>query len=216
VPYRLALRFLGVIALAIGTLPAFAQEFSAELVHLKPPSDLKSKVFVRGEKMRFEIVGQKRTSVAIIDVATRVSLMMIPDNKTYVKSINAHAAIPLFQVTNPEDACAAWEKSTEKPGTCTKVGDDTISGRSAVKYKGTSDDGETGYVWVDRKLKSVIKWEGENTATELQNILEGPQEATLFQVPQGYEMFDLAAAQQAAKGKNKLKAPPQKARTPAQ
>ncbi len=159
--YRLALRFLGVSALAIGTLPACAQEFSAELVHLKPPSDLKSKVLVRGEKMRFEIEGQKRTSVAIIDVATRVSLMMIPDNKTYVKSINAHAAIPLFQITNPEEACAAWEKSTERAGTCTKVGDDTINGRSAVKYKGTSDNGETGYVWIDRKLKSVIKWEGE-------------------------------------------------------
>jgi hypothetical protein len=140
--------------------------------------------------------------------------MLIDANKTYVKSPHVNAAIPLFHIADVDNACPAWEKSLEKPGPCTKVGDDTINGRSTIKYKGTATNGDTGYAWVDRRLKSVIKWEGEKTAAELQNIQEGPQTATLFQVPAGYEMFDLAAAQQAAKEKNKAKVPQGKPRPP--
>ena len=79
-----------------------------------------------------------------------------------------------------------------------------------MKYKGVATDGDTGFAWIDRNLKMVIKWEGERSAAELQNIRAEPQSASLFQVPEGYELFDLAAAQQSAREKNRATAPPQK------
>jgi hypothetical protein len=221
VVYRLAFRFLAVVLLAFCSLPVLAQEFSADMVRLKPPGTVTSKVYVRGDKMRFEATGQQQhSSVAIIDLATRTSLMILADNKTYVKSPPGRmsASIPFFLVTDPEHACSAWEKSVDQPGTCTKVGEESINGRSTVKYKGTAGNGDNGYVWVDRNLKFVVKWEGEKTAAELQNIQEGAQASSLFMVPAGYEMFDLAAAQQGAKAKGKTKTLPsqQKKRAPVQ
>jgi len=203
----LVFRFVAVVSLAFCSWPALAQQFSADMVRLKPPSTITTKVYVRGDKMRFEITGQvRRNGASILDLASRTSLMIIPDNKTCVKS-PASAAIPFFHVADSANACPAWEKSVDKPETCTNVGEETINGHSTVKYKvkykGMAGDGDTGYAWVDRNLKFVIKWEGEKSAAELQNIREGPQASTLFEVPEGYEMFDLAAAKKAAKDKAK-------------
>jgi hypothetical protein len=210
---RLALRLVGVALLAFGSLSALAQDFSADVVRLRPANAIKAKVYAHDYKMRFEVTNQQRSSVAIVDLGSRTTLMIIPDNKSYVKSPHLNASLPIFHITDVENACPAWKKSLEKPGTCAKVGDETINDRATVKYKGTATDGDTGYAWVDRKLKTVIKWEGERGAAELQNIQEGPQAAALFQVPDGYEMFDLAAAQDAARAKNKGKAPSQKKAT---
>ena len=76
-----------------------------------------------------------------------------------------------------------------------------MNGRSTVKYTGTSNTGDTGTAWVDRKLRFVIKWEGEKGAAELQNIQEGPQAASLFEIPSDYEKMDIAAARAARKRK---------------
>jgi len=215
VVHQLAFRLVGVALLTFGSLPVLAQDFSAEMVRLKPANAMKAKVYAHDYKMRFEITNQQRSSVAIVDLASRTTLMIIPDNKSYVKSPHVNASIPFFHITDVENACPAWEKSLEKPGTCTKVGNETINDRATVKYKGAATDGDTGYAWVDRNLKTVIKWEGERGAAELQNIQEGPQAAALFKVPDGYEMFDLAAAQDAAREKNKSKAPHQRQPPPA-
>jgi len=208
--HTLAFRLAGVALLTFGSLPTLAQDFSAEMVRLKPANAVKAKVYAHDYKMRFEVTNQQRSSVAIVDLGSHTTLMIIPDNKSYVKSPHVNASIPFFHITDVENACPAWEKSLEKPGTCTKIGDETINDRATVKYKGTANDGDTGYAWVDRNLKTVVKWEGERGAAELQNIQEGPQAAALFQVPDGYEMFDLAAAQDAARTQNKSKTPPRK------
>jgi len=210
VVHKLAFRLAVVALLTLGSLPVLAQDFSAEMVRLKPANQVKAKVYAHNDMMRFEVPNLQRNSVAIVDLANRITLMIIPDNNTYVKTTHVNSSIPFFHITDVENACPAWKKNMEKAGTCTKVGDETINERPTVKYKGTANDGDTGYAWVDRKLKTVIKWEGERGAAELQNIQEGPQAATLFQVPAGYQMFDLAAAQEAARAKKESKVPKQK------
>lgn len=209
---RPVFRLLGFFVLATGSLPLTAQDFSANLVRLKPANQVATKVYAHGPKMRFEATSGQRSSVAIIDLQSHTTLMIVPDNETYIKTTHVNSSLPLFQIADVENACPAWQKSLDKPGTCTKVGDETINNRAAVKYKGTARDGDTGYAWVDRKLKTVIKWEGEQSAAELQDIQEGPQSASLFQVPDGYKMFDLAAAQEAARAnKGSKPQPPKKA-----
>ena len=211
--HKVVVRLVGVALLFLGSFPVGAQDFSADMVRLKPANALKTKIYVHDYKMRFEVTNQARSSVAIVDLGSRTTLMIIPDNKSYVKTTHVNASLPFFHITDVENACPEWEKSVDAPGTCKKVGDETLSNRATVKYKGTATDGDTGYAWIDRNLKTVIKWEGERGAAELQNIQEGPQAAALFQVPDGYQLFDLAAEQNAARQKNKSK--PTQQRKPA-
>jgi hypothetical protein len=184
-------------------VPALSQNFSADLVRQKPQNAPTTKVSVSGDKVRFEVAGQKTSSFAVINVAQRTSTMVLPDTKSYVISPPGHLAssIPLFHIDDPENACKAWEKSMENPGTCKKVGDDTVNGRAAVKYTGALENGDTGTAWIDSKLHFAIKWEGAKSAAELQNIQEAPQDAKLFEIPSDYQKLDTAAAHQSAKKK---------------
>lgn len=196
---KLAFRLAGSVLLL--AIPALSQDFSADLVRQKPQNVAPTKVSVSGDKVRFEVAGQKSSSFAILNVAQRTSTMVLPDSKSYVVSPPGHLAssIPLFHIDDPENACKAWEKSMDNPGTCKKVGDETVNGREAVKYTGALENGDTGTAWIDRKLRFAIKWDGEKGAAELQNIKEGPQDAKLFDIPSDYEKLDTAAAHKGAK-----------------
>jgi hypothetical protein len=206
---KLVLRLVGLMVMVWAVHPSFAQDFSADLVRQKPEGAPTTKIWVSKDMARFEATGQTKKSYVVINITQRTSSMVLPDNKSYVLSAQGHipASIPVFHVEDAEKACPAWEKSVNRPGTCTKVGDDTVNGRNAVKYTGTADNGDTGTAWVDRKLNFVIKWEGQKTAAELQNIQEGPQDASLFQIPKDYEKLDLVAARNAAQGQKKRTAP---------
>ena len=191
-------------SLLLLAVPAFSQEFSADLVRQKPQNIPNTKVTVSGDKVRFEVVGKQKTpSYAIINVAERSSMMVLPDNKSYVVSPAGHltSSIPLFHIDDPENACKAWEKAMQNPGTCKKIGDDTLNGRAVVKYTGSMENGDTGTAWIDSKLRFATKWEGEKTVAELQNIQEGPQESSLFEVPKDYQKMDTMAAHKGAKKK---------------
>lgn len=179
-----------------GSVPALAQQFSAEMVRQKPQGAANSKIAVKGPRVRLDTEGQTQANYAILNLMLRQSSMVLPATKSYVVSQPGHlqSSIPFFVVEDPENACPAWEKTMKAPGTCKKVGDDTINDRSTVKYTGTTDTGETGTAWIDRKLHYVIKWDGEKSAAELKNIQEGPQSASLFEIPTDYEKIDPAAA----------------------
>ena len=183
--------------------PALGQEFSAEMVRLKPQGAAASSVSVSKNLVRFEVNGQAMKSYVILDLTQRTSSMVLPENKSYVVSPPGHtpSSIPFFNIDDPGNACPAWERSVARPGTCAKVGNDTVNGRSTVKYTGTADNGDTGTAWVDRKLHFVVKWEGTKGAAELQNIQEAPQAASLFQIPADYEKMDPSALRQAEKKK---------------
>ena len=212
---RLGFRLPGFWLLALSCLPALAQQFSADMVRLKPEGSLASKVFVSGDRMRFEVTGQPqaRTSVVILDLKLDAGFMVLPENKSYTPLASGpqRAAIPFFHPADPDNACPAWEKAVTKSGSCTKIGSETVAGRDTVKYKGTAANGDTGYLWVDRKLNFVIKWQGEKGAAELQKIQEGPQPVALFEIPKGYEKVDplgeRAKAAQAKKAKPKALPP---------
>jgi hypothetical protein len=149
-----------------------------------------------------------------MDLKQQTGFMLIPENKTYtvLQPGRTAAVVPFFRVADPEDACATWEKTANKPGTCTKVGDETIDGRAAVKYMGTAGNGDTGSAWVDRKLRFAIKWDGKQGASELRNFKEGPQPAALFELPKDYDKMDSQAPRQGATKQNapKVKIPAKK------
>jgi hypothetical protein len=68
------------------------------------------------------------------------------------------------------------------------VGDDTVNGRGAVKYEGSSGDGKKGEVWIDVKVRFLVKVVSpDGGGMELRNIHEGSSDASLFEVPSGYK-----------------------------
>lgn len=197
--------------LAAGSLPTFAQQFSAILVHLKPEGAVSSNVSVRGEKIRFETQAPRKGGIAVLDLRQQTGFIALPEGNTYTVLPQGRipAPLPFFLTTDSENACPAWEKLVGKPGSCSKVGDVTLNQRPAVQYKGLAKNGDAGIVWVDRKLNFVVKWEGQRSAAELREIHEGPQPLALFEVPKGYDKVDPQAAHQESRTK------PPKAKTDA-
>lgn len=199
---RFIFRLTGSLLLSLACVSAFAQQFSADMVRTKPEGSATSRVFVSGDHMRFEVKGQpqEHTAAVVLNLKQDNGFMVLAENKSYVvmPSGSKASAMPFFTPADPDNACPAWEKLVSKPGSCTKVGPDTVGGRDAVKYKGTAANGDTGNLWVDRKLNFVVKWEGEKGAAEFRDIQEGPQAASLFEVPKGYDKVDPQAAHKEA------------------
>jgi hypothetical protein len=71
------------------------------------------------------------------------------------------------------------------------VGKEKIDGREVEKWEVTTKHGnqtQHSIEWVDPELRVALKQEhGQGQVTELRNIKEGPQPASLFEVPQGYQ-----------------------------
>ncbi len=195
---KMASQLTSLLLMTIGSVPLFAQQFAADLVHLKPKGAAPARVMVRGDKIRFETGLPSRVSILVVDLTQETGFMALPESKSYsvIKPGRIPSVMPFFHPADPENACAAWEKMTGKPGSCMKIGDETVQGRAAVKYKGTTRNGDTGLVWIDRKLRFVTKWEGQAAAAEFRNIREEPQPVALFEIPKGYDLLNSQAARQ--------------------
>ena len=118
----------------------------------------------------------------------------------YMDSLPAMMKTPamyqFWHVEDVNDACPGWKKTAEQAGTyknwgsCTKMGSDSLNGRSTIKYEGVSNQGENSHLWVDTKLRCVVKTDEAAGGFELRNIHEASQPASLFEVPAGYTKFD--------------------------
>lgn len=189
-------------------LPAslvMAQDFSADVVNGKG-NDIR-KVYSASGKARFEFEKQNQmmgSIAAIVDEAQHKFFLVLPERRMYLDSwpamMNKPTILQYWHVQDVNDACSQWKKLAEQQDTyknwggCTKIGSDSLSGRSTVKYEGVDKKGAKNYIWVDTKLHCVIKMdEGTGGGIELTNIKEGSQPASLFEVPAGYTKVDLAA-----------------------
>jgi hypothetical protein len=203
---RFAARILCLIAFTSSCPGLFAQtEFSAEIVDTqKPDTPTQAKVYFARDKMRIE--SQEHNSrgqgVFIMNFATQTSDVLMTQQHMYMEmptqTMNQRGLYSFFRTGDVEDACSDWLKmDRNKGGTCRKVGNETVNGRSAVKYEGTNSSGEASSVWLDPKLRFPVKWQGKNSGGgELRNIQEGTQSASLFEIPAGYTKMDIGSMMQ--------------------
>jgi hypothetical protein len=206
---------------AVSFVCVHAQEFSADLVNTRPGENTEhsAKIYVGKNKIRMES-GQERENrgAFIIDGNTNSTIILVPERKMYIESLPDQAPgaqgfknIQAFmRPADPNNACPQWEAamasmkdSENKITSCRKLGTDVVNGRTAVKYQGTNSKGETGYVWVDPKLRFFLKWEGKDGGAELRNIKEGSQAASLFEVPSDYTKFDMGSMMRNRRGGRK-------------
>jgi hypothetical protein len=211
-----------VVLLAAGL---FAQEFSADMVTTRKEgaAEHQAKIFVGDHKIRIEGNRQEGErgmggGAFIVDESNQTTTILIPERKMYIQSTpeqnragyqNMQA---LFRPTDPNNACPQWQaameavKNEKKLTSCRKIGTDIVNGRAAVKYEGVNSDGEKGYVWVDPKLRFFLKMVSNDGTTEMRNIKEGTQPASLFEPPSDYTKFDMGSMMRNRQGGRK---PPQ-------
>ena len=185
-----------------------AQDFSADVVNAKQGNEGIKKVYSTKDKMRYEVEGKDQMmgqGAIIVDQTQNKWTVLFPQRRMYMDSWPQMMKRPIitqyWQVQDVDDACPQWKKLADQQpdiaknwGSCTKVGSDTLNGRSTVKYEGISAKGEKSNIWVDKKLHCVIKMDNTTGGgIELTNIQEGSQPASLFEVPSGYTKFDFAS-----------------------
>jgi hypothetical protein len=189
------------IALMLAASLVLAQtEFSAEVVDLqKPGTPTQAKMFFAKDKIRIEAQGTNPHGggVVIVNYATQTSIVLMPQQHMYMEmpvqgqSQRMAYASAFFAVGDVENACGDWQKMGHQGATCHKVGSESVSGRSTVKYETTSASGDVSHFWLDPKLRFPVKWEGKNNSGELRNIQEGSLPASLFEVPAGFNKMEM-------------------------
>ena len=198
------LSFLVLVTMILGNM-AWAQDFSADVVTQRADREQMKKVYATKDKARFEFQEanpQMGASAILFDDAKHTYTIVMSERRMYmdapapmVKPIMTH----FWRVGDPNDACPEWKKTAEEAGiaknwgSCTKIGADTLNGRSTVKYEGVSNKGDKSHIWVDSKLHCVVKMEEGSNNFELRNIQEGSQPASLFEIPAGYTKFDMGS-----------------------
>jgi hypothetical protein len=180
-------------------------EFSADIVDLqKPGAPTVAKVYFTKDKMRAEPQGASPHGggAVIMNFATQKSIVLMTQQHMYMEmpaqaqSQRMAYASALFQTGDVENACGDWQKLRNQGGTCHKVGNETVNGRSTVKYEATNTSGEAGHFWLDPKLRFPVKWDSKNSGGELRNIQEGSQPASLFEIPAGFTKMDMGGMMQ--------------------
>lgn len=199
-----ALRVGLICVFSLSAIAVLAQEdFSADMVDTSKGSaaERRAKIYATKDKMRFEPETQGAHNAAVIvDFSTHMTDVLMPERKMYMEMPQGQGpgtqqwSRDLFRPRNLDDACSEWVKLPQnKGGSCKNLGSETVNGRSTVKFEGTNSKGETGYAWVDKKIAFPIKWEGKNATWELQNIKEGSQPSSLFEIPTDYQKFQMPA-----------------------
>jgi len=179
-------------------------EFSADIVDLqKPGTPTQAKIYFAKDKMRIESqTASAHGGTVIMNFVTQTGTVLIPQQHIYMEMpMQAQTqrmgyASAFFQAGDVENACGDWQKMGNTQGSCHKVGSDTVSGRSTVKYETTNASVDISHFWLDPKLRFPVKWEGKNNSGELRNIQEGAQAASLFEIPAGFTKMDMGGMMQ--------------------
>jgi hypothetical protein len=183
---RLALAFsLGLCSFASVThaagLPALTAEYSADRVMETEAGTFEGKVFAAKDKERTENTMGGMTSVMIMRRDKQLAWMLMPVQKMYSQMDFGKAQA---QSGNPTEDVSI-----------TEVGSETIDGHATTKYKLVMKDGSAGgFMWFTKegilmKMDTVMKSGRDKSrmTVTLKNLKIGSQDASLFELPAGYQ-----------------------------
>jgi hypothetical protein len=201
--FSLALTVCILTILAVpAALAQTPQPFSADYSTTSANGNLNmsGKMYFSLPRMRMDITNAGNSKQAgpfggkmgmIVDVPAKTMYMLMPEQRMYMEfrtdqnsPMTQHA--PKFEeMFRGNDPCAGREGAT-----CKKLGTESINGRTCDKWEVTQKGGKTETLWIDQKLHFPIKIVNGDITTQYTNIKEGPQDPSLFKVPDGYRKFD--------------------------
>jgi outer membrane lipoprotein-sorting protein len=174
------------------------QPFSADFTGTTKThaGDFTGKIFFSLPHSRMNMSTKGREMSMIMDSSKQVSYMLMHAQKMYMEfradQVNPMARnLPQVEHSfNAKNPCAS---SMNTDSTCKDLGPDIRNGRTCEKWLLTRKSGDTMTMWVDQKLHFPIRTEtSAGSVYEYSNIQEGPQPASLFELPAGYRRFDVA------------------------
>jgi len=193
------LRFAAVGCLLVLVLSAAAgaqvPQFSADTIMKSPKTgSMQGKIYLGGTKQRMDMTVNGETHSMIADMQRKVGYSIKHSQRMYMEMNYAGFAkqMPDIRSYDPNNPCA--NQSDTK---CKRVGTELINGRLCDKWEFTGGMGGTRTVWIDQKNHLPIKSASADGSTfEMQNIKEGAQPASLFEIPAGYRKLDMGGMMQ--------------------
>lgn len=166
---------------ALAASPVFAVDnnFSADMVTQMEGRTMQVKTYVSGDKIRTEMAG----AIQITRLDRNVMYVMMPAEKMYMEQ--------------PIDPQAFTQAGRDVPGELSRtvVGPDTVEGRPTTQYLVTYEANhsrQSMHQWLDDsgRIAKVASVDGR-WSTTYRNLKEGPQPASLFEVPSDYQKMEM-------------------------
>ena len=175
-------------------------QFSADMSLTQPREPgMKGKMYMGGGRMRMDMTSEGGKMSIITAPGKKTTYVVMHDQQMYMEmSMDAPMRGPMGRGPGPkmpdvkqmsgDNPCAG-----QTGVTCKKVGAEMMNGRMCDKWEiASANKSEAGTVWIDQKTKMPIKSvHGDGSVMEFTNFKDGPQDASLFAVPSGYQKFDM-------------------------
>lgn len=144
-----------------------------------------------GFRMNMNSGGQNVASIMRWDSETVVALML--DQKMYMEIPPNQSGWSPYE----NRACSGYKNAK-------KIGPDTVAGRATVKWHCSGplntpmeETPLDATVWFDEELKFEIKMvEDDGNVFEVRNVRIGHQAPSMFEIPSGYQKFDMNSMMQ--------------------
>jgi len=124
----------------------------------------------------------------------KIVMLVLPDEQ------KAYSMMPDMKIamTIPYDSPQLKQRMASATATSTSfdvVGSDVINGVTCTKYKGTTSDNKTLFLWADASSHIPVKMtDADDSFTILwKNYQAGAQDPSLFQLPPDYRVTGMAA-----------------------
>jgi uncharacterized protein DUF4412 len=191
----LAFSFVFLALLSAAQLMAqAAPPFSADIIMHSQRGDMIGKFFSSPTKTRMDMQTPGGSVSNITDMPGKKFYLVMHDRKMYMENdlskpnpMARGPKAPEVKAFDPANPCSNREGST-----CKKVGTETVNGRSCDKWEFSKDGKLDETEWIDRKLHIAVKSvRTDGSGFEFQNIKEGALPASTFDLPAGYQKFDM-------------------------
>ena len=185
--------FAGLAAAAQAQAPV---QFSGEIVVRDLDGGTGTgKLYVGANKQRMEFTAFGEVRPTIVDPADDTQQTISPRQRNFMQTNRGESGgpvrIPRLDPVDPNNPCAAGVFDE-----CRRLGAETVNGVPTIKWEYTNADGERVTAWIGTRLRFPIKTTADTGATnEIRNVVEGPQPANLFAVPNGFaEVGDIGGS----------------------
>lgn len=174
--------FLSLVFLFAGNV--FAIEFSADTVMTSREGKTAGKIYFKKDKSRMEVKAQEEM-IMITRIDKKVAWNIMPEQRMYME-------IPLTTMKNKPMVEEKVEGEIERK----HVGNETIDGHPTKKYLITYTSGgrkEQVYQWWATDVNFPVKTASVDGSwtQEFKNIKIGSQPDSLFEIPAGYQKFQM-------------------------
>jgi len=173
---------------ADAAVPPFAMDkhYSADLsIAVKDGPNVESKTYVDGDKMRSDVAMNGMAMEIIVRKDTKKIYQIMVAQKMAMESDY-----------NPDKMAGNTAASFGPEGTFALVGPDTVDGVACTKYTVTSDKTkQVFYFWLDTAKKIPVQMAATDGSlvVKWKNYASGPQDASLFEVPTGFQVMPMPA-----------------------